>query len=218
MFKQRAEAMTRAEWLVCQDPDDMLKYLGRRGNHRKLRLFCCACYRHIPRFIQGECIRIAVEVSERYVDGFASKQELARALSLSSVEMLRRGGQTVFPTPRCAGAVRHITALAARDGGVERKYQAGLLRDIFGLPPFRPIAVARSWLAWNDRIVQKLAESVYQERSLPDGTLSNARLAVLADALEEAGCHGEDILQHCRQKGQVHVRGCWVLDLILGKE
>ena len=47
--------------------------------------------------------------------------------------------------------------------------------------------------------------------------LDNARLAILADALEEAGCDDEQILSHCRLCRD-HVRGCWLLDLILGKE
>jgi hypothetical protein len=64
----------------------------------------------------------------------------------------------------------------------------------------------------------KLATAIYEEPSLPDGTLDNARLLVLADALEEAGYHDEDILRHCRQQGQVHVRGCWVIDLLLNKK
>ena len=42
------------------------------------------------------------------------------------------------------------------------------------------------------------------------------RLPVLADALQDAGCDNADILTHCRSGGE-HVRGCWVLDLLLGK-
>jgi hypothetical protein len=41
---------------------------------------------------------------------------------------------------------------------------------------------------------------------------------VLADALEEAGCQDQDMLQHCHEQGKVHVRGCWVLDLLINKE
>jgi anti-anti-sigma regulatory factor len=67
-----------------------------------------------------------------------------------------------------------------------------------------------SWLTWNDSTVVKLAESIYQDRAFD-------RLPILADALEKAGCTNADILDHCRQSGQ-HVRGCWVVDLLLGKE
>lgn len=86
--------------------------------------------------------------------------------------------------------------------------QARLLRDIFG-NPFRPVAVESSWLAWNDGTVVKMAQGIYD-----DGAFD--RLPVLADALEDAGCHNTDIHDHCRRPGQ-HVRGCWVVDLLLGK-
>jgi hypothetical protein len=52
---------------------------------------------------------------------------------------------------------------------------------------------------------------------MPAGTLDTARLAILADALLDAGCEKEELIQHCRNDGP-HVRGCWALDLILGKE
>jgi hypothetical protein len=91
------------------------------------------------------------------------------------------------------------------------------LRDIFG-NPFRPApGIDPAWLAWNAGTVRRLAEAAYQERLLPQGTLDPGRLAVLADALEEAGCDSQEILGHCRQQGAVHVRGCWVVDLLLNK-
>jgi hypothetical protein len=65
--------------------------------------------------------------------------------------------------------------------------------------------------------VQRLAEANHQERALPSGHLDNAMLAVLGDALEEAGCRDGDILSHCREPGKVHARGCWVVDLLLNK-
>jgi hypothetical protein len=97
----------------------------------------------------------------------------------------------------------------------ERAMQGCLLRCVFG-NPFRPVAISPAILAWNDALVVRLAQAAYDERHLPEGTLNNGRLAVLADALEEAGCDNADILAHCRQPGD-HVRGCWVVDAILGK-
>ena len=61
-----------------------------------------------------------------------------------------------------------------------------------------------------------MAQVIYEDRDLPSGHLDNARLAVLGDALEDAGCTDADILKHCRGSGP-HVRGCWVVDLLLGK-
>jgi hypothetical protein len=98
----------------------------------------------------------------------------------------------------------------------EKQRQVVLLRDILA-NPFRPTpAIDQAWSAWMEGIVRRLAESIYEERSLPGGTLDRTRLAVLADALEEAGCSNQDLLAHCRLAGE-HVRGCWAVDLILGK-
>jgi hypothetical protein len=87
-----------------------------------------------------------------------------------------------------------------------------LLRDIFG-NSFRPVAIDP---AWQMSTVAQLAQAAYDERELPSGHLDPARLAVLADALEVAGCTNADILAHLREPGP-HVRGCWAVDLVLGK-
>ncbi len=65
------------------------------------------------------------------------------------------------------------------------------------------------WLAWNDGAIPKMAQAIYDDRAFD-------RLPILADALEDAGCDNQEILDHCRSNGE-HVRGCWVVDLILGK-
>jgi hypothetical protein len=96
----------------------------------------------------------------------------------------------------------------------ECRAQANLLRDLFGPPPFRPIAIAPRWLAWNGGAVVQLAQAAYEERILPEGHLDPARHGVLADALEEAGCATPEILAHLRAAGP-HWRGCWCLDIIL---
>jgi hypothetical protein len=92
---------------------------------------------------------------------------------------------------------------------------ANIIRDIFG-NPFRPITISPAVLSWNDAVVVRLAQAAYEERHMPSGTLDSVRLAVLADALEEAGCTDVDILGHLRGPGP-HVRGCWPVDLCLGK-
>jgi hypothetical protein len=103
-----------------------------------------------------------------------------------------------------------------RAPGREHHAQVFLLRDLFGPLPFRPVPVAPVVLQWRDGTVVRLAQAAYEQRSLPEGRLDAFRLAVLADALEEAGCQDEEVLTHLReQKG--HWRGCWMLDLLLGK-
>jgi hypothetical protein len=82
-----------------------------------------------------------------------------------------------------------------------------------------------SWLQWNDGTVLKIAQSIYggagfAELPILSGDHQDARrfadLPILADALEDAGCADAAILEHCRSGGE-HVRGCWVVDLLLGK-
>jgi hypothetical protein len=98
--------------------------------------------------------------------------------------------------------------------GDERRTQADFVRDIFGPLPFRQVHIDLH--VRNNASVQALAESAYTERHLPDGTLDNQNLLVLADALEESGCRDAEILAHCRS-ARPHVRGCWVIDCLLAR-
>jgi hypothetical protein len=91
----------------------------------------------------------------------------------------------------------------------EQSAQCHLLRDIIGSPFRPPPRIDVDWLSWNDGTIPKLAQIIYTGRRFND-------LPILADALEEAGCGEADILNHCRQPSE-HVRGCWVVDLVLGK-
>jgi hypothetical protein len=90
----------------------------------------------------------------------------------------------------------------------EHRPYADLMRDLFG-NPFRPVKVERAWLKWNGGAIEAIAQSIYQERAFD-------RLPVLADALEDAGCHDESILSHLRGPAP-HAQGCWVVDGILGR-
>lgn len=95
--------------------------------------------------------------------------------------------------------------------------QCDLLRDIIGNPFRLPPVLPSALLRWNDAVVVKLARSAYEDRLLPSGHLDTTRLAVLADALEEASCTDPGLLGHLRSAG-LHVRGCWAVDLLLGRE
>ena len=108
----------------------------------------------------------------------------------------------------------HGFGTACRTGlvsdGRQAYYPVVLLHDLFGPLPFRSATLDPAWLAWQGGTILKLAQAIYQDRAFDS-------LPILADALEEAGCTKPDMLAHCREPG-VHVRGCWVVDLILGKE
>jgi hypothetical protein len=90
----------------------------------------------------------------------------------------------------------------------EYERQSHLLRCVFGTP-FRSVVLDSNWLTWQGDTVTNLAQAIYDERRFAD-------LPILADALEEAGCDNADILTHCRTPAE-HVRGCWVVDALLGK-
>lgn len=106
----------------------------------------------------------------------------------------------------------HVLSDAARPEGVEEEQetQCQLLRDVFGPIPFRSVSLDRAILRWNDGTLLNMAQGFYTDRAFD-------RMPKLADALYEAGCDHADVLAHCRQPGE-HVRGCWVVDLLLGKE
>jgi hypothetical protein len=94
--------------------------------------------------------------------------------------------------------------------------QATLLRDLFN-PFYLPSRTSPSLRAWNNGLVQHLAEEAYQERELPSGHLDTTRLLILADTLEDAGCTDPLLLEHLRGSGP-HVRGCSVVDLLSGRK
>jgi hypothetical protein len=218
--------MTEEEWRACKEPEKMLRALGGKVKARKRRLFAVGCCRLIwP--LMGKNTRRAVEVAERFADRQATAKELAacEAALKGSHFAVRAARYTCAPT----GRLTRFAVIASRKAALavaraaeprldqslepgcraERARQAQVLQDLFGPLPFRPIPIDRAWLAWNDGTVSKLARAVYDERAFD-------RLPILADALEDAGCADENIWGHCRGEGP-HVRGCWVVDLLLGK-
>jgi hypothetical protein len=242
--KNEEQTVTEAEWQVCTNPMAMLGFLSTSGNlsERKFRLFAVACCRRIWHLLTDERSRRAVEVSERYADGMATSAELAEAREAARSLVHQMGVLNVFAASAAHESssplllselpigdktlmqhIAHAVVVA-----VKRQYhikearvvgwsrQEAILSCIFGPLPFRVLTLSSAVLAWNDSTVVRLAQAVYQECHLPTGTLDTGRLAVLADALEEAGCTDAEILDHLRGPGP-HVRGCWPVDLCLGK-
>jgi hypothetical protein len=226
--------VTEGEWLNSADPKAMLALLRESGklSGRKARLFAVACVRQLGELLTEDDSRTAVEVAERYADGLATDEELAAASAAADEAVKEVDGEeaataaAVDAADAACGAASEDAADAASytlDAALQAVVHAGvaaiaagmrgqsdLLRDLFGPLPFHEVRIDPSWLVWNNGIVQRLAEGIYQERAFE-------RMPVLGDALEEAGCGDEDILRHCREQGP-HARGCWVLDLLLGKE
>jgi hypothetical protein len=220
--------MTDIEWQVCTDPAAMLDFLREQAGDRKCRLFACACCRRVWRLLPDESCREAVRAAEQYADGLLPEEELRswanaalagrnlpRGVLLDSLRSLARAAAAVTWVERFSPAMAREAADDILrmphywEVSAEQSAQADLLRDLFGFLPFRPVSLPAGIPAWNDYTVAGLAQAIYYDRAFE-------QLPILADALEDAGCTVPDILQHCRSGGE-HVRGCWVLDLILGK-
>src|SRR5262249_8262792 len=147
--------------------------------------------------------REAVETAERYADGEATEQERHQA-SVQAHTVECREPLVWLNDARRVGLAALACSLDVRDAATIQRPTAALLSDILG-NPFRPAALAPPW---GPPPVAPLPQTAYEERTLPAGPLDPDRLAVLADALEEAGCDNPDILSHLRGPGP-HVRGCW---------
>jgi hypothetical protein len=229
--------MTEAEWHeALPDLHMMIGHLANlepRPSGRKTRLcmaaFCRAVW-HV--MTDGRC-RHAVEAAERFADDPGAEADLKAATK--ALPNKRRDYSALYKTAHHDAArsctsrnkrfllaamnqVHALTVLALEDGShdpqtapAQLRRQAEVIRCVFG-NPFRPVAFDP---AWRTPAVVSLAEAAYDERILPSGELDPQRLAILADALEEAGPEGE-LLRHLRGPGP-HVRGCWAVDLVTGR-
>jgi hypothetical protein len=205
--------MTEAEWLACDDPSAMLESLTGRASARKLRLLACAtCRDHSPPSPHLACAGV-LAVAERYADGEATERERAAAFAANLDESVREGGGGAgdyfslvgFAVGESSGALgTHLRNRAS--GRSSPGASPSTLRDIFG-NPFRPVALDPEW---RTSTAVLLARGMYESGDF-------SPMPILADALQDAGCDSADILDHCRGPGP-HVRGCWVVDLVLGKE
>jgi hypothetical protein len=210
--------MTEAEWEACGTLRLLEQALGEKLSRRKDRLFAVACCRPIWDLMTHFYSRQAVEASERFAEDEAALNEMKAARG--RVRFSRRdqpaylayliAGESLVGFADHARRVRTEADLLVSGEQAEAE-QVQSLRDIYG-NPFRPVALNPSCITGD---VRSLAQAAYGERILPSGHLDPARLGILADALEEAGATGE-ILTHMRSPGP-HVRGCWAVDLILGK-
>jgi hypothetical protein len=217
----------------------MLSCLHGKASDRQLRLFITNYARRAWHLFQDERCRRAIEVAERSADGQVGEEELLRVyvetcqiksnvnclapeavVADSCRRALRTSGRI---TPRIVGiAAENLARLVAEGAGgkseqgawgeaeraaweTERRVQVDLLREIFG-NPFRPVALDPDW---RTPTVTSLGAAIDSEKAFN-------LLPILADALEDVGCDDRDVLDHCRSGGE-HVRGCWVVDLVLEK-
>jgi hypothetical protein len=215
--------------------------------NRKLRLLAAARCRRLWLLLHDERSRAAIFAAEEYADARIDSSALAKARDAADTVVAALLGQDTastnaaraaarvaadaphtirsewFDRPRVSRSGRQVglgagvfdivgVVEASRNADAARAEHYHLLRDVFG-NPFQPV---RLDAASRTPTVAAIARAAYEER-LPSGALDTARLAILADALEDAGCTEQPILDHLRGPGP-HFRGCWPLDKILGKE
>ncbi len=201
-------------WLACTSPQEMLTLLLGKVSDRKLRLVACACCRSVWQAMPEDCRRV-VELAERAEDDPSALPKVEaiwdRMQRTSAFPPVGSRDGAAYAAARYAStsdgraAVLAVQSLDALPDASAR--QCGLLRDVFGPRPFRPISVEACWLTSD---VVGIARAAYEDREFD-------LLPILADALQEAGCAEPAILAHCRESGD-HVRGCWVVDLLTGRE
>jgi hypothetical protein len=226
--------MTEAEWFNCADADELLGwvvYHGRQSD-RLRALFLAACVAPLRPILADPRLRGAESTLEKFAEGacdfdrltdecreagyalasilddpneqrwfhaqVAAAEAVAAALHPESYEHLE------YVIERCRRAIELFRDDVSRRW--VRYQQAAFVRDIFG-NPFRPVAFAAEW---RSDTALSLAKHIYESRDFE-------QMPILADALQDAGCDNADVLNHCRDTSLTHVRGCWVVDLVLGK-
>jgi len=197
--------MSDDDWQSCTDPMVLLERLQGIATDRKLRLFAVACSRRIWQSLD-ESARIAVIVAEQYADGYATAQDLRAARLACQTAGGNASWYSAASDPAIAARNAALSAQSGMDASSEQMDQAELLRDIFGESLASISTIDPNW---HSAAVFALAQDICQ------GYAFN-RMPELARAIIDAGCNEDPIVKHClRNEG--HVRGCWVLDLILEK-
>jgi hypothetical protein len=235
--------MTETEWLTTRLPLYLLREYPAEWDGRKALLFWCACLRRVWRLVPNERVRRLVEAVENSPDAPADAlrpevEAVRRHLSSDALGNPRGPdwirfhadywtlGALVHPPPEpLLATARNAVERAIDDAlrrappdlepadrfrlsedaeAAEKAWQCDLIREVFG-NPFRPVDVS----PWLTSDVVALARGIYEEKAFD-------RMPILADALQDAGCDDVNVLDHCREPRE-HVRGCWVLDRLLGK-
>jgi hypothetical protein len=212
------EGMTESEWLRCTDLEPMLELLRGKVSERKLRLFSVACCRNIWHLLSNALDRKAVELAEQFADGLVSREELARATAYGAITYdwpdRNWAGRAARATAKPTALAREVAECAAwaraldgpsweqlvRVAEVGASEHAPLLKEISG-NPFRPMPPRPEEVA-------PLAIDIYAGKWELMPKLGEW---LLEHGYREAG-------EHCLDRNIQHVKGCWVVDWILGKE
>src|SRR5262249_31181443 len=236
--------MTEVEWQRCRRPEAMVSHITTAGTERKVRLFLSECCQRAAIAVDSERLRALLTDLDRCIEGAKGPDDLAVLrrgawqAALDIDQPLRNRNGILQWNGECSAAAAVVCATnpylqsGFSDSGIqsaashardavrrsvrgrhdrasaettEARYQLALLRDIFG-NPFRSVTFPPEW---RTSTAVAMARQLYDSRGF-------AVMTILADALQDAGCDSDDILSHCRGTGP-HVRGCWVVDLVLEK-
>lgn len=202
--------MTEREWLTVVDPERMLTWASEeRASDRKLRLYAIACCRRLAHHFDARYSAALVEAAALADETPPKPRRTGRTARRHDTDLLHSLSDARAHTAAWLAADRAIATATARGGMAweERLFQASCLIDLLG-NPFRKVRFEEKW---RTETAVALAQQFYERAEA-------ASLPILADALEEAGCDEPAVLAHARDIHQPHVRGCWVVDLVLGKE
>jgi hypothetical protein len=187
--------MDEAEWLTCREVDKLLLGLAAlNATERKSLLFVVAA----TRSYEDPEDDLLLERLEGYADKSVTRDELS--ITYRHYKNGRAFRRVPFDQFQIQNAIYLFTPSTA-----EQERGCRLVHDIFG-NPFRPVTFDADW---RTSTAAALAQHMYDSRDF-------SAMPILADALQDAGCENAEVLDHCRGPGP-HVRGCWVVDLVLGK-
>lgn len=216
--------MTEEEWFATLNPLALLDHLHGKPSWRKMRLASVACCRRMQHLLVDERSLRAIETAELSADKLLGKNDdlvsiEERASSIVN-EGLELGHNPINDAAYCAAVCLAVWAPAEwgtrqvfqySTPFVSRMEQLQILACVFAVPHRQRRLQLSFYPSWRTSDVMLLAQGIYDDRAFD-------RMPILADALQDAGCDCEDLLNHLRDISLTHVRGCWVLDLVLGKE
>jgi hypothetical protein len=218
--------VTEAEWQKSLNGSAMMAVVSSKGSERLWRLLAVASVRRLHDRRLDPHGRRALDVAERVADGTSTEEEWQAARTLAAEaahrahydEWVTEANENFRVTEAWTAADEARVAAEAVSNCLvqgfavthlhDRLLFPDVLREIIG-NPFQWRIADPAWCSRNNQAAQRLATAIYDDRTFE-------RLPMLADALEDAGCTDAELLGHLRGPGS-HVRGCWAVDLVLGK-
>ncbi len=209
--RTKRESSPQDIWQTAESPSPMLRAARELLSPRRLRLFVIACCKSL--WGQSDAWRGYLELLQ-LAESMADSDTEQRLSELSN--QAARYRRMAYPhgvihlLDENAGRAADVwTFMAGVTSEEDEKRHANVMREIAG-DPFADIYLDPALVGWRDGTIPKLAQACYDSNDF-------SMIGILGDALEEAGCNERAILEHVRRE-QTHYRGCWAIDLILGKK